>query len=34
MKVNWIPALAGLVAVYALVSLWPEIEKYRRLRAM
>lgn len=34
MRRNWIAIGAGVLTAYMLVTLWPEIERYRRLRAM
>jgi len=31
---KWIAAIAAGVAAYAIVSSWPEIVRYRRMRAM
>jgi hypothetical protein len=31
---RWIALAIGAVVAYAVVSSWPEVERYRRIRAM
>jgi hypothetical protein len=31
---RWVAISLGLVVAYAVVSSWPELERYRRIRAM
>jgi len=31
---KWFAAVAGLLVGYAIVSSWPEIRRYRRIKAM
>ena len=31
---KWIAVAAGVIVAYALVTSWPEMKRYRRMRAM